>query len=389
MNDLALRQIQRSALKFLQPKTLSQTYRIIVDEAVKLVGAKHGIITIEKDKNLVPVYFSAPPDYQVIPRKRGYNYFAHTTGKIICINRKQMDQARPEYANNFTDINSVIFIPLRTKDHAVGVLGLQSEKFSYFTKEKIKVLQLFSSLATMAIRNCQMYEEVEKALKTRDLFISIAAHELKSPLTTIRTYSQLLTNSKNQPVNPKVVDSLDKESLRLERLLNELLAVEQIKTGQFKYIFNKCSLKEICLRAIIDFKASHPTRSIIFDNKLGRCSDKITGDPDKLIQAITNLLNNAAKFSSPKTFVKLSLYCRLGKLKVMIKDQGKGMLKKEIRNIFNQYYQGNHNNRGMGLGLYVVKNILDQHNALINVKSTVGKGTTFHLVFTPTTKLMG
>jgi signal transduction histidine kinase len=389
MTDIVLEQIQKSALKFLEPKTLNATYRIIVNEAVKLTQSKHGTITIQKDNNLIPVYSNAPPNYQVIPRKKGYNYFAHTTGKVICINRKQMDKAHPEHAQSFTDINSVIFIPLRTKNHSIGILGLQSEKFQYFTKEKIKTIKLFSSLATMAIRNCQMYEEMEKALKTRDLFISVAAHELKSPLTTIRTYAQLLKDSIDKPINPKIAVALDKESTRLHRLLNEFLTVEQIKTGQFKYIFNECSLKEICLRALIDFKSSHPAHPVIYEDKLTHFDDKIVGDSDKLIEATTNLLNNAAKFSSPTSPITVTLSHHKGNLTISVADQGKGIIKKEINNIFNQYYQGNNKVGGMGLGLYVVKDIIDQHKASINVKSKVGQGTTIRLMFNPSKHTMG
>lgn len=373
-------QIQKSALKFLEPLNTRGTYETVVKEAIILVGAEYGAIFTEKKDELIQVFSNIPKSHHVIPNKRGYTYKAFITGKPIVISRREMDKAHPDDKEKLQNIRSITFIPLTSECHSMGVLVLQSKNYKYFNKEKQKVLKLFGSLASLAIRQVQSYEEVKKALKSRDLFISIASHELKTPLTTIRAYIQLLNSRKNVVPNPKWIEILDRESLRLTHLINELLWVEQIKKGRFNYVWSECSLKEICFQAMADFEFNNPNHIIKFENKLFRSSDLIVGDSDKLVQVLINLLNNAAKFSPENSPIVLQIRKKDEQIIIKVKDEGCGIVKEDIPKIFQQFYQGKHKNSGMGLGLYVVKEIIQQHEGNIKVTSRIGKGTTFQII---------
>ena len=166
------------------------------------------------------------------------------------------------------------------------------------------------------------------------------------------------------------------ESYRLTQLVNELLEIDRIKTGQFRYIWKECSLKEVINRALMDFRFTHPEYKVNFKNKLAVGHDRVIGDYNKLLQVIINLLDNAAKFSPPEKEITISLKSRYGYIILEIKDKGKGISKKELPKVYEMFYRGkNHTREGIGVGLFLAKNIIIQHHGTISIHSKENKGT--------------
>lgn len=166
---------------------------------------------------------------------------------------------------------------------------------------------------------------------------------------------------------------------RLIDLVNELLEVNRIKEGQFQYFFREHSLKEIIRRALADFRFSHLSCKISFHNKLNINKDSIIGDFDKLLQAILNVLDNAAKYCAPNTEIVMTLKSTSEDFVLSIKNHGKGIPKKDFPEIFNKFYKGNGPEEGLGLGLYLVKNIISQHRGSVKIFSKENKDTTVEI----------
>lgn len=376
-----LQKINKASLKFLEPLDLKETYAIIVKEAIKLVDANYGSLALEEEGEFKDVYSTLP--IKVKQRKNGFKYKAFKESKVLVIYNKESEKfkkAHPEF--NKTNIKSILLIPLSYKRKSIGVLIVNSEKKEYFTKKELGILLLFGSFASLAIKNVQFYTEMKQAVEIRNIFMSMAAHEFRTPLTTISGYVQLLNSklSSSDSQQAKWVKELLWESNRLTSLVNELLEVNRIKAGQFEYNWSECSLKSVIQTAMNNLSFSYPNRKIEFKNKLNKKQDLVIGDFNKLLQVLINILENAAKFSLENTKIVITLMYKYPDLVIRVKDYGKGIEEKDKSMIFHEFYKANkETDEGMGLGLFLAKTIIKQHHGDISFKSKVNKGTTVEL----------
>lgn len=378
MADQMLKTIYLSSLEFLRPVGLTSRYRIAIEQAVKVVGADHGSLFLgNKSGQLERVFSNVPKGSQTQPRKHGFAQKSYENGKLYVVSPKTLEKVHKPLFDN--GVKSLVIIPLSFNNVTIGVIALQcssAKKMNTITKNE---LNLFGSLISLGIRNSQLYEITLEAVESRDLFISLASHELKTPLTTIAAYSDLIAKKVKTKVIPseKSVDVLNAEVKRLKHMLNELLAIDQIKTGQLSYNFKDISIIHNVKRAIINFKFSYPGYKVFIENSLPQGFRTIQGDEEKLQQAITNLLNNSAKFSSNLTPIVISLNADESSISISITDYGKGIRKKEQNKVFTEFFKASGNRKeGMGLGLYLVKSIIEKHGGTIALLSKLNKGTT-------------
>src|SRR3989344_2861390 len=218
-----LDKIYKAALKFLVPLNLEETYALIVQEAIKLVKAQNGSIFLMEQGKLNRVYASDPLLYKIQVRNKGTTFNTFKTNKTNIIRVKLLEKVHPEFKR--LGVKSIISIPLTNHGETIGVLSLQSTKSEYLTDQELDTLELFGSLASLAIRKTKLYDETKRALEARDLFISMAVYELRTPLTTISGYAQLLHSKLSGSVTPESrwVEELSWEAYRLTLLVNELL----------------------------------------------------------------------------------------------------------------------------------------------------------------------
>lgn len=374
--DNILERIHRASLKLLEPLSTEDIYRVIVDEAICLVGADYGSILLEREGILERVYASAEIAYQTKIRKKGNTYKAFKEKRPVIASIAETGRARPNVQKH--GILSTLFIPLAYKKQAIGVLTVNSNIDQTFTNKEMEILRLFGSMVSLAIRKTQLYDEIRQALETRDLFISIASHELRTPLTAVNGYIQLLQTrlANSEGIESRWINQLAWESARLTNLVKELLEVEQIKTGNFQYSWKEFSLKEVIDRALTDFTFTHPDREISFVNSITDKKDRVIGDFDKLMQVITNIVDNAVKFSLQDRVVKIILKNNSSSIIVTIQDQGSGIPREDLPKIFQGFYKGKDRLiNGMGLGLYLSKIIIHEHHGDIAVRSALKRGT--------------
>lgn len=371
-----LKRIYKSSLNFLVPLTLEETYKQLETEFKKLVNADSVSIYIKHGNKLVRVHSSSKnlPTFKI--RKKGFVYQVYKNRKSLILDMKKLRKIHPEFENS--KIKSDVVIPLSYHNHTVGVLTIHSHKSNYFNYKSVRILNLFSSMASLAIRKAQLYNETKKALENRDLFISLAAHELRTPVTTIYGYAQLLYNrskGKNH-TEARWISSLHNESSHLIQLINDLLEAEYIKSGRLQYIFKECSLKKIIKITIEDLKFTYPGKKVIFEDLTENETDTVIGDFDKLLQAINNFLDNAAKFSQPDTPITIQLESKNDSQLLRIIDQGRGIPKQDLTKLFEGYSKKKDDHtKGIGLGLFLCKKIIDAHRGSIKIQSILNKGT--------------
>lgn len=378
-----IEKINRAALRFLEPLTLQKTYAVIIEEACKLIEGEMGFIVLEENGKLELVYASEEPLKRFAVRKKGFTYFAYAQRKAFVIHAKDYMSFHPEILH--LGIQSAVLIPLFYRNRSLGAMAVLSTKSdTKFTNRELSILKLFGSMITLALRKTQLYDETNQALASRDMFLSMAAHEFRTPITTIAGYSQMLHQrllklGEKQINERRWSEEIYTESMRLSRLVNELLEVNRITAGLNVYKWQQPSLREIVKRAVSNFHMARPAYKVKLQDNLNG-EDQIVGDADKLTQVFINLLDNAAKFSSPEKEIVVELGAKKESFSVKVHDQGLGIPKKERENIFKGFYRGSNNQKeGMGLGLYICKEIIKKHKGEIKVKSKINKGTSIEV----------
>lgn len=381
--DKVFDKVYVSGLKFLDPLSNDEIYTTLVEEGKKLSGADWGTVYVEKREKLIKVYTSSPLLLRIRPRKKGFVASAWMSKKPFLYNASQTKELR-ETHKEFKElgVKSSLIIPISYGGESMGLLSLHSHKDHNFNQQDIKVLLLFCSLAFMCIRKTQLYNEARKALELRDLFISIAAHELKTPLTAASLYGDLLRTKLSESNSPEAKWSaaLSQEVARLTKLINELLQIDLIKAEKLAYSWQRCSVEGVITEAVKHFHAQYPFRKILFKNNTRKNEDLVVGDFEKLLQAISNLLNNAAKYSPINTPITIELEAKNSGIGIWVIDEGAGIPQKDIPRLFEQFYKGQNSlHEGMGLGLYLIKNIIDHHKGKLQVYSELNKGTTVEI----------
>ncbi len=371
-----LEEIYASTLRFLTPLTVEDTYKIIVHEAVKLVDGESGRIFLADGKNFINVYNSSPEMPLFNPRKKGNVFRSFSKNKAFIVHSNEVKKTYPQLGKS--NVRSIMYIPLSNNGKSYGVMIIRSKKDKKFNSEELSILKLFGSLANLAMRKSQLYAEIKESLDSRDLFISLAAHELRTPLTSVNGYIQLLkTRIKNrEQIPPRWVMELEMESNRLKQLVEEFLEINSIRTGRIQFDFKEASLSKIIKRSISVFGFNKPDRKIVFENKLNSPKDTVIGDQNKLTQVIVNVFENADKYSHPDKKILVTLEHKDSSYMIKIADRGRGIAEEDLPKIFKGFYKGKDSlHEGMGLGLYLAKNIIESHQGNIEIKSEINKGT--------------
>ena len=227
----------------------------------------------------------------------------------------------------------------------------------------------------------------EKALRKLDQdksnFIASAAHELRTPLVAILGYAELLESTVQPRISAQQQRSYSSIIISnaeiLTRLTDDLLDVEQIQLDRpFRLTREKTSLAELIKEALISFTLKYPDHSFILTHT-DTLPEIMWIDSVRTTQTLNNLLDNAVKYSPESRIVEVTTETEEKQIKISIKDQGVGMTSEEIEQIFHRFYRAkpmNAETQGLGLGMYIVKRIIEEHGGEIYVASRLGEGTT-------------
>lgn len=214
----------------------------------------------------------------------------------------------------------------------------------------------------------------------KDDFLSIASHELKTPLTTIVGYMQMMERLMPENASDKfknIVDKTGKYVQRLNQLLAELLDVSRIQTGNIELHREPFDFDKMLADTIEGIKAATPKRTI---DLIGKTGIAYNGDESHLVQVVSNLLSNALKYSPEDSAVTVQVYSISDFIKVSIIDRGMGIGHDEQSKIFDRFYRVGEVQRhfpGMGIGLYICQQIITNHGGTIWVESEKHKGSVF------------
>lgn len=279
---------------------------------------------------------------------------------------------RVEELTRFPTI-SMLGVPLITKDKVVGVLEVINKREGPFTDSDEDLLQGLSAQAAVAIENARLFQQSD--------LVAEFVHELRTPLATIGTATYLLLRPEiSQEQRESIIYNIHSETLRLNSLTSSFLDLARLESGRVQFRlspFNLYTLLNECTQ-VMQSKADE-THVRLNLEVLADFPD-VCADHDKIKQVVLNLLSNAIKYNCPDGLVEISAEQNPSEWMLSVRDTGVGIPAKDLPHLFQKFYRVRASEgkvAGTGLGLSICKQIVSGHGGSIEVKSKLGKGTTF------------
>jgi two-component system phosphate regulon sensor histidine kinase PhoR len=232
----------------------------------------------------------------------------------------------------------------------------------------------------IVVTDITYYKRLENIRKD---FVANVSHELKTPLSAIIGYSQALNdgNYQNQDQMRDFLERIYSQSERMNRIVSDLLTLSSFETGSYAINLQPVPLKDLVQRAVdnIQQPASQKKQAILVKDIPDSC--QIMADEIKMIQALTNLLDNASKYTPEGGRIEVSVELKDNIVRIMVSDNGSGIPSEHLPRIFERFYRVDKGRSremgGTGLGLAIVKHIVEMHQGKVGVSSQIGKGSEF------------
>ena len=315
---------------------------------------------------------------------------------------------------------SYLGVPIPVGDEIIGVLSVQStEHENSFNESDQRLLSTIAASVGVALNNAALFEDVkqakmeaeaatkaaEKANDAKSAFLSTVSHELRTPLTSVLGFAKIIRKRLDEKIFPAVDKASAKtqktisqisenlnvvvsEGERLTHLINDVLDLAKIEAGKMEWNMETVSMAEVAERAIAATAALFENKNLVLEKNIQSNIPDTTGDRDKLIQVMVNLISNSVKFT-PKGKVSCKVFRKKNEIVVSVSDTGIGIAPEDHGVVFEQFKQVGDTltdkPKGTGLGLPICKEIIEHHGGRIWVESELAKGSTFSFAL-PTIK---
>ena len=275
--------------------------------------------------------------------------------------------------------------PLKVGHKIIGVfLAGNRISESSFSEHKQQLLLSLSDYAAIALENTHLYESVNKANRAKSEFVSLVAHELKQPMTAIRGYADMLVKGGAGSITSQqeqFVNAIRDSTQRMQTLIFDLQDISRMETGQMRLEKSPTDLRNVIKMAAREIKNPIESKSQNLALNVQNDLPLVEADPTRLMQIVTNLLSNAHKYTQEGGRIRVRAWQQDNMVRCAISDNGVGMTKEEQSKLFTKFFRaeapGMESVPGTGLGLCIVKNLVEAQGGEINVKSEIGKGSTF------------
>jgi GAF domain-containing protein len=314
----------------------------------------------------------------------------------------------PDYIPTEPTTQSEIVVPLRKGGVVFGVLNVEASEVGSLTEDDLRLLTLLADQISVAIENAALYDhlrqhadqlertvaertskladalgQAQQADRVKSQFVSDVSHELRTPLSNIRLYLDLLRAGRPDRFE-EYVDTLGRETDRLVRLIEDLLAISRLEAGASPMLITPLNLNALAESLVEDRRRLFAARGLQLEFTPQPDLPPVVADERMLSQVVANLLTNAMQYTASGS-VMASTETRLKDGKpfstLTIRDTGMGIPPDEIPRIFERFFRGSNSRRvrapGTGLGLAICREILERHGGGISVESQVGKGSAF------------
>jgi signal transduction histidine kinase len=288
------------------------------------------------------------------------------------------DGGMPEVERHFDSVFSGLVLGIRPEGTTIADISHRLTRFAWLILGALSLLM--GGGMVLAYRNVS--SEIGLA-KVKSDFVSNVSHELRTPLALIRLYAETLELGRipNPGKRQEYYEIIRKESERLSSLINNILDFSRIEAGKREYNFRETDVADLVRCTLESYRFEIEQNGFEFDQKIENNVPALRVDREAIARSLLNLVNNAVKYSGTAKYLGVHLYRRNGSVNLEVVDHGIGIPANEQLKIFDKFYRVSdplvHNTKGSGLGLSLVRHIVQAHGGDVAVESAPGRGSKF------------
>lgn len=265
----------------------------------------------------------------------------------------------------------------RTRNLGVITVAARSTDRQYGQRD-LTLIEELAARSALLLDNVRLYEQAQKAIATRENMLAIVSHDLKDPLNSMVMGCEILRDTASDPATRRRIEIMRRSAQRMDHLIHDLLDLASLDHGTLSVNRQPCAVDALIDDVFETFAPPAAERSIVLKRDVEAGLPQLHCDRERVHQVLSNLLNNAIKFTPTGGHVELTVQPDAGQIVFCVSDSGPGIAAEQLPYVFDRFWQANRNARvGTGLGLSIAKAIVEGHGGTIAVRSTSGAGSAF------------
>jgi signal transduction histidine kinase len=329
-------------------------------------------------------------------------------GDLVDLRSSDLSRSTAALSATGAGLASMISVPLVNRGKPVGVFNVFSRDPGAYGSKQLNLAQSIGTQVSYAIANSLIHEEAMEfaghqddnsspAAEIPDLqrldqakirFLSMVSHELRTPLTSMMAFADILKQNKQGNLTEKDISRVDvirRNGRSLSQLIGDLLDVSRIESGSLKMAFADFEVNQMLgeLQESFTPLVEAKNQRLKLDLPVGGVN--CFADRERIAQVVSNLVSNASKYSPDSTEIRVAMHYNTDNIEISVTDAGLGISEHDQNQLFTSFFRAENDETrresGTGLGLVIVKGIMDMHDGDVWIESEVGQGTTAHIRF--------
>ena len=384
--------LAEASLAIASALSLDDVLQMITDQAAKVINSRFAMIWLKVEENIqtrtiwaVSAGAERTRDDVDEASMAALDEIVSTLRSTVRITGRAMETLNG--CNAFAGLRALLAAPLLEREgRTAGLLMLAERPNAAFTADDEAVLTQLAQMASVAVQNARLYREAQDANRAKDDFLATLAHELRTPMTGILGWVQMLKVDGVEQQDVDTAIEMIEGSTRVQaRLVEDLLDVSRIIAGKLRVDLSPVELGPVVDAVVEMFQARAGERNITLERSIEERPLSVYGDETRLHQIVWNLLSNAIKFTPEGGRVKVALQLTGSKALLRVSDSGQGISPEFLPFVFDRFRQFDNSTvrqqAGLGLGLAIVRHLVTLHSGSVAVESDgIGKGSTFTII---------
>ncbi len=280
--------------------------------------------------------------------------------------------------------NLLSVLLLTQSKERIGHILLIGKTFGDFNPPDVLIATQLAHTITVAIENSRLTELTRREADRKDEFLAMLGHELRNPLASVVTGCEAMITTTDPTERQQLLQSLQRQSLLMKHIVDDLLDVSRIGKNKIVLLRELLNFFALMEEVVEDQRRLYPNRKFIIHRPTVEGQPIINGDRTRIVQSVTNLLNNACKFATEQSPIEIKLDQDPSSVSVHVCDHGVGLTSKELRQVFELFHQSevtiSRSQGGLGIGLALAKGLIELHGGTIQASSAgIDKGATFSI----------
>lgn len=277
---------------------------------------------------------------------------------------------------------SMMFVPLRVRDRTLGALLFAREAgHADYTETDLAFAMELAQRAASAVDNAQLYDGAQTAIRARDDVLAVVSHDLRNPLAVISMFASSLLESNfgDEEHNVEAMRAIQDATRWAERLIQDLLDLSAIEAGGLSLALRADDPVMVVTKAVLMFEDLAAVRSVTLVTELPEQLPRIYCDSDRVLQALGNLIGNALRFTPEGGQICIGARTEADCVDIFVADNGPGIPDEDVPHIFDRFWTARRDSRvrGTGMGLAIVRGIIEAHGGRVRVRRNASRGATF------------